>query len=84
MAATFSSRCSTEDVPGIGSITGERASSHASAICAGVASCAWATLSSGPPGSASRPVASGNQGMNPIPASSHASSTSSEWRSVRL
>ena len=25
VAATFSSRCSTEDVPGIGSMTGERA-----------------------------------------------------------
>jgi hypothetical protein len=31
-AATFSSRCSTETVRGIGSITSERCSSHASAI----------------------------------------------------
>jgi hypothetical protein len=29
--ATFSSRCFSLDVPGIGSITGERLSSHASA-----------------------------------------------------
>ena len=29
-AATFSSRCATFDVPGMGSITGERCSSHAS------------------------------------------------------
>ena len=83
-AAKFSSRCSIEDVPGIGSITGERASSHASAICAGVASCSRAIRSSGPPDSASLPVASGNQGMKPIRASSHAWSTSSQWRSVRL
>src|SRR4029079_5656449 len=38
-ANAFSSRCFTRDVPGIGSITGERFSSHASAICAGVAWC---------------------------------------------
>jgi hypothetical protein len=30
-AARFSSRCPTEDVPGMGSMTGERCSSHASA-----------------------------------------------------
>ena len=34
-AARFSSRCSIDDVPGIGSITGERASSQASAIWSG-------------------------------------------------
>jgi len=33
-APVFSSRCATEEVPGIGSITGERFSSHASANCA--------------------------------------------------
>jgi hypothetical protein len=49
-AATFSSRCSTDDVPGIGNITAERASSQASAICAGVASCSLAIRPSGPPG----------------------------------
>ena len=36
-AATFSSKCATFDVPGIGSITGERFSNHASASCDGVA-----------------------------------------------
>jgi hypothetical protein len=36
-AATFSSKCSIELVPGIGIITGLRRSSHASAICIGVA-----------------------------------------------
>ena len=36
-AATFSSRCATCDVPGIGNITGERFSSQASASCPGVA-----------------------------------------------
>ena len=33
----FSSRCSTEEVPGIGSISGERCSNHASATCMGLA-----------------------------------------------
>jgi hypothetical protein len=36
-AATFSSRCVTVDVPGIGSITGERCSSQASSSWASVA-----------------------------------------------
>src|SRR5882724_6652476 len=36
VAATFSSRCEMDDVPGIGSITGERSRSQASAI--------WTTL----------------------------------------
>ncbi len=36
-AATFSSRCATFDVPGIGSITGERWSSQASESYATVA-----------------------------------------------
>jgi hypothetical protein len=49
-AATFSSRCSTELVPGIGSITGARASSQANATCPGVASCATAISASVPPG----------------------------------
>ena len=39
----FSSRCATEPVPGMGSIAGERASSHAIATWCGVASCAAAT-----------------------------------------
>src|SRR5206468_12599828 len=34
-AAVFSSKCAIEAVPGIGSMTGERASNHASATCAG-------------------------------------------------
>ena len=42
-AATFSSRCFTRDVPGMGSITGERRSSHAIALCETVALCARAT-----------------------------------------
>ena len=36
-AATFSSRCSTLEVPGIGSITVDRANSHATATWDGVA-----------------------------------------------
>ena len=39
-AATLSSRCLTFDVPGMGSITGLRLSTQASAICAGLALCA--------------------------------------------
>ena len=31
-AATFSSRCAIDDVPGIGTVMGERASNHAMAI----------------------------------------------------
>ena len=46
----------TVEVPGIGSTTGERWSSHASASCAGVTASAWAIRCSSPPGSASRPL----------------------------
>ena len=67
-AATFSSRWATEPVPGIGSITGERCSSHASATCAGVAPCALGERRpAAPPGSARSPAASGNHGMKPMP-----------------
>ena len=66
-AATFSSRCLTLPVPGMGSITGLRFSTQASAICAGVALCFLAMPSSSEPGLARSPAASGNQGMNPIP-----------------
>jgi len=41
-AAMFSSRCATEDVPGMGSMLGDRFSSQASAIWLGAASCACA------------------------------------------
>jgi hypothetical protein len=37
-APMFSSRCVRRDVPGMGSMTGDRCSSHASATCDGVAS----------------------------------------------
>ena len=36
-AATFSSRCASDDVPGMGTMTGERASSQAIATCTSVA-----------------------------------------------
>jgi len=39
----FSRRCSTDDVPGISSMLGDRWSSHASATCMGVASSDAAT-----------------------------------------
>ena len=38
IAPRFSSRWASEEVPGIGSMVGERCSSHESAICPGVAS----------------------------------------------
>ena len=69
-AAVFSSRCSTLDVPGIGSITGERWSSQASASCDGVASCCCGGLGERAVRPAtSSPVASGNHGMKPMPCS---------------
>src|SRR6202021_1864220 len=61
-AFKFSSRCAIEDVPGIGSITGERCSSHASDNCETVAPCFLASSSSLPPGCASLPAATGNHG----------------------
>src|ERR1044071_2824749 len=60
-AATFSSRCATFDVPGIGSMTGLRLSTHASAIWLGVAPWDAAMASRIEPLSARRPAASGNQ-----------------------
>ncbi|SLH62986.1 Uncharacterised protein [Mycobacteroides abscessus subsp. abscessus] len=62
-AAVFSSTCATDDVPGIGSITGDRRSSQARASWAGVAPWRVAMASRGPPGRASSPVAMGNHGM---------------------
>ena len=47
--ATFSSRCSTEAVPGIGSMTSARAKSQASATWAGAAPTRLAMASSGEP-----------------------------------
>src|SRR6266850_1893969 len=35
-AATFSTTCATVEVPGMGKMTGDRASSHANATCEGV------------------------------------------------
>jgi tetratricopeptide (TPR) repeat protein len=69
-ALTFSSRCLTRDVPGMGSITAERRSSHASAICAGVASCCFAIWAIAPPCSPTVPCCSGYHGMNAIPSRS--------------
>jgi hypothetical protein len=50
-------------VPGIGSITGEPRSSHASASRAGDEPCSLAACSSTPPGQLT-PLAIGNHGMN--------------------
>ena len=52
----------------MGTITGERRSSQASASWDGVAPpCDLAISSSGPPGSASWPLLTGAQGMNAMP-----------------
>ena len=83
-AATFSSRCATFEVPGIGSITGERFSSHASASCAGDASWSAAMRCSGPSAAASGPAASGNHGMKPTPWLVAQSSSGSDLRADRL
>src|SRR5262245_56198155 len=55
-AATFSSRCATFEVPGIGNMTGLRLSTQASAIWPGVASWALAMPSRIEPGLARSPA----------------------------
>src|SRR2546421_7391434 len=52
----------------MGSITGERRSSHASATCAGVACRRWATRATGPRGFARSPASKGNHGSSPAAA----------------
>jgi hypothetical protein len=65
-------------VPGIGSITGERASSHAIESCAGDTPSRLATSSTvAEPDVASVPVASGKYGRNAMPFSSQRASTAS-------
>ena len=66
-AFQFSSRCAGELVPGIGSMTGERASSHAIAICAGDAPWRCAAASSAGCGRPSAPLPSGKNGRNAMP-----------------
>ena len=81
-ASRFSSKWAIELVPGIGRITGERASSHAIATCTWLA-CGARDL--GPaPRRARAPTSIGAQGRNASPCSSHAASTSSELRSAKL
>src|SRR5713226_2835159 len=63
-AATFCSRCSIEEVPGMGSIMGYRLRSQASAICVGLARRACAIRLSTSP--ATLPAPSGNQGIKAI------------------
>ena len=83
-AFMFSSRCATEEVPGIGRITGLRCSSQAMESCATVLPWRFAISSSLPPGCASLPAATGNQGMKAILWRSQYSRTSSCWRSPTL
>ncbi len=65
-APTFSSRCATLPVPGIGSMTGLRFKSQASAIWPGLALCLCAIASNAEPGRADAPASSGAQGMKPM------------------
>src|SRR5262249_9512995 len=83
-AATFSSRCASDDVPGMGTITGEWASSQAIATCTGVAPRRRATRPSAPPPAASSPAARGCQGRKASPPFSHSASTSLDERSEKL
>src|SRR6202140_3509537 len=64
-AATFCSRCSIEEVPGMGSMLGDRRRSQANAICVGPAWCAWAIRLSTSP--ATLPAPNGNQGIKAVP-----------------
>src|SRR6516164_9256090 len=65
-AARFSSRCLALEVPGIGSITGERQRSQAKATCDGVALALAAAKTMGLSERERRPAARGNHGMNPM------------------
>jgi len=80
-AATLSSRCGTDPVPGMGRIDGERASSQASTTWCGVAPCRCATRVT-----ASRPSMSwmGAHGRNTICSCSHRSTSDSDCRSSTL
>src|SRR6266487_4933886 len=86
-AAMFSSRCASDDVPGIGNMTGDLCSNHASASCTTLTLRRFASASNGllallnerlplPP--------IGAHGMNPIFSFSQYLSASSESRSVML
>src|SRR6202158_5507251 len=81
-AATFCSRCSIEEVPGIGSMTGDRRRSQASATCMGVAWCAFAIWLSTSP--ATLPAPNGNQRIKTIPLRSQHYTTWSHSRSAKL
>src|SRR5207249_10117859 len=65
-AAVFSSRCFNLEVPGIGRVTGDFFSNQARATWEGVAPSSFAIFANGPWGFARSPVASGNQGINPM------------------
>ena len=86
--AMFSSRCFTDDVPGISSTLGATDSVHASAICAGVRPSFFASAwTAGWPStglSALNAEPSGKNGTNAMPCSVHASSTGCDVRSTRL
>ena len=82
--ARFSSRWAIEEVPGIGSMAGERCSSQASAIWLGVAPWLRAIRASGEFGLASLPAASGYQGIKAMPAPAQISISPSDDLSRRL
>src|SRR5207244_12617190 len=82
--ARFSSKCAIEEVPGIGSMAGERCNSQASAIWPGVAPWLWAIRASAEFRLASLPAASGYQGIKAMPAPAHISISLSDDVSRRL
>jgi hypothetical protein len=79
-AATFSSRWVTDDVPGIGTITGERCNSQARASCDGVTPCRSAAEASAD----TSPLPTGAHGMKASPRWVQASRTGSASRAVAL
>jgi hypothetical protein len=67
-APRLSLKWASEEVPGIGNMTGERGSNHAGAICPGVAPWRSAIVASGESGRARRPLSSGQYRMKAMPA----------------
>src|SRR5205823_13815350 len=64
-AAIFSSKWGTEDVPGIGNITGDRSKNHAIATSTALTPQSFAALSNGLSGFKPLPPPMANHGKNP-------------------
>ena len=79
-AAMFSSRWAMEPVPGMASVTGERARSQASAICETVAPCRAATLARRASLRSVWPLPIGPKGTKAMPLAAQASRTAASSR----